>query len=171
VRPGQRAARLLLGATALLALSTGCGHASIPAASNQSASNQSASTSTASPPAARTAGTPAAGTTVTGTPVAAGGSSAFCALAREKGAADLLNLRDGSAPGGGLDKVLANLDVLTAAAPAEIKGDYTRLDQLEHALLGRRRDPQQLARVDGPDTVASLQRIQRYLASHCGIGQ
>jgi hypothetical protein len=160
VRPGQRAARLLLGATVLLALSTGCGHASIPAVSNQSAR-----TSTASPPAAGTAGT-------AGTPAAAdGGSSAFCALAREKGAADLLNLRDGSAPGGGLDKVLANLDVLTAAAPAEIKGDYTRLDQLEHALLGRRRDPQQLARVDSPDTVASLQRIQRYLASHCGIGQ
>jgi hypothetical protein len=162
VRPGQRAARLLLGAAALLALSTGCGHASIPAVSNQSAS-----TSTASPPAAGTAGTPAVGT-----PAAAdGGSSAFCALAREKGAADLLNLRDGSAPGGGLDKVLANLDVLTAAAPAEIKGDYTRLDQLEHALLGRRRDPQQLARVDSPDTVASLRRIQRYLASHCGIGE
>ncbi len=142
MRPAQRAARLLLGAAALLALSTGCGHAS----------------------------TPAAGTTVTGTPAAAGGDSgAFCALAREKGAADLLNLRDSSAQGGGLDKVLANLDELTAAAPAVIKSDYVRLDQLEHALLGGQPDPQQLARVESPDTVASLQRIQRYLASHCEI--
>jgi ABC-type amino acid transport substrate-binding protein len=169
VRPGRRAARLLLGTAALLALSTGCGHASTPAASTSAAGTTGAGTTGAGTTAASP---PAAGTTVTGTPAAAGGDSdAFCALAREKGAADLLNLRDGSAPGGGLDKVLANLDVLTAAAPAEIKGDYTRLDQLEHALLGRRRDPQQLARVDSPDTVASLQRIQRYLAGHCGIGQ
>jgi hypothetical protein len=159
VRPGQRATRLLLGTAALLALSTGCGHVSTPAASTSGAG-----TTAASPP--------AAGTTVTGTPVAAGGDSdAFCALAREKGAADLLNLRDSSAQGGGLDKVLANLDELTAAAPALIKGDYVRLDQLEHALLGGQPDPQQLARVESPDTVASLQRIQRYLADHCGIGE
>jgi hypothetical protein len=139
VRPGRRAARLLRGAAALLTLGTGCGHASIPAASAPAAAD--------------------------------GDSGAFCALAREKGAADLLNLRDSSAQGGGLDKVLANLDELTAAAPTVIKGDYVRLDQLEHALLDRRRDPQQLARVESPDTVASLQRIQRYLAGHCGIGQ
>jgi hypothetical protein len=167
VRPGQRAARLLLGAAALLALSTGCGHASTSAAGTPGTSTPGTST-----PGARTtaAGTTAASSPVSSTPVAVGDdSSAFCALAREKGAADLLNLRDGSAPGGGLDKVLANLDVLTAAAPAEIKADYTRLDELEHALLGRRRDPQELARVDSPDTIASLQRIQRYLASHCGI--
>ena len=37
------------------------------------------------------------------------------------------------------------------------------------ALLGGQPDPQQLARVESPDTVASLQRIQRYLASHCEI--
>jgi hypothetical protein len=162
VRPGQRAARLLLGAAALLALSTGCGHASTSAAGTPGTSTPGARTTAA--------GTTAASSPVSSTPVAVGDdSSAFCALAREKGAADLLTLRDGSAPGGGLDKVLANLDVLTAAAPAEIKADYTRLDELEHALLGRRRDPQQLARVDNPDTIASLQRIQRYLASHCGI--
>jgi hypothetical protein len=144
VRPGRRAAWLLLGAAALLTLGTGCGHASTPAAS----------------------------TTAVTTPAAAGGDSgAFCALAREKGAADLLNLRDNSAQGGGLDKVLANLDELAAAAPAAITGDYVRLDQLEHALLGGQPDPQQLARVESPDTVASLRRIQRYLAGHCGIGR
>jgi hypothetical protein len=147
VRPARRAARLLLGAAALLTLGTGCGHAGTPAASSPAASFPAAST-------------PAA---------VGGGSGAFCALAREKGAADLLNLRDSSAQGGGLDRVLANLDELTAAAPAAIKGDYVRLDQLEHALLGGQPDPQQLARVESPDTVASLQRIQRYLASQCGM--
>lgn len=101
---------------------------------------------------------------------AAGDAHAFCALARAKGAADLVNLRDSSAQGGGLAKVVANLDQLTAAAPAAIKGDYTRLDGLEHALLGGQPDPHQLARLDSPDTVASLQRIQHYLASQCGIG-
>jgi hypothetical protein len=162
VRAGQRAARLLLGAAALLALSTGCGHASTPAASTPAASTPIAGTTAASPP--------AAGTTVTGAPAAAGGDSdAFCALARAKGAADLLILRDSSTQGGGLNKVLANLNELTAAAPAVIKGDFVRLDQLERALLGARRDPQQLARVESPDTVASLQRIQRYLATQCGI--
>jgi hypothetical protein len=149
VRPGHRAWRLLLGAATLAAIGTGCGHASTTAVS-----------------------TTATGTTATGTTTAsAPAASAFCALARAKGAADLLNLRDSSAQGGGLDKVLANLDELTAAAPAAIKGDYTRLDRLEHALLGGQPDPQQLARLDSPDTVASLQRIQRYLADNCGIGR
>jgi hypothetical protein len=162
-------ARLLLAAAALVATGAGCGHASIAATSTTTSSTAATSTAAAGAPAsaapaasARAASGPAA--------AAAGDSRAFCALARVKGAADLLNLRDSSAQGGGLDKVLANLDQLTAAAPAVIKGDYTRLDRLEHALLGGQPDPQQLARLESPDTVASLQRIQRYLAVHCRIG-
>jgi hypothetical protein len=147
-------ARLLLAAAALVATGAGCGHASIAATSTTTSSTAATSTAAAGAPAS----------------AAAGDSRAFCALARVKGAADLLNLRDSSAQGGGLDKVLANLDQLTAAAPAVIKGDYTRLDRLEHALLGGQPDPQQLARLESPDTVASLQRIQRYLAVHCRIG-
>jgi hypothetical protein len=149
MKPGHRAVPPLLLAAALLPLGTGCGHASARLVGGAVASSPRVTAAAAADDS---------------------GTRAFCALARDKGAADLLNLRDNPAAGRGLDKVLANLDELTAAAPTAIKGDYTRLDQLEHALLGGQPGRRQLARLDSPDTAASLRRIQRYLVGHCGIG-
>jgi hypothetical protein len=97
------------------------------------------------------------------------GRNAFCALAHAKGAADLVTIKDQSAAGGGRRQILARLDALTSAAPPGIRPDFTRLDHLEHTLLGGGPpDPHTLGQVEDPHTITSLQHIERYLAG-CGI--
>jgi len=99
-----------------------------------------------------------------------GDPSAFCALAKEKGAENLVKIQDQSAAGGDTRDILANLDAITAAAPSDIKPDFTRLDTLEHAILGGKPDQKTIAQAESPDTIASLQRISAYLSDKCGIG-
>jgi hypothetical protein len=94
----------------------------------------------------------------------------FCMRARAAGAANLVTIQDQPATDSASHKILARLDSLTAAAPPEIKPDFAKLDRLEHALLGGGQpDPQMLAQVEDPDTIAGLQRIEHYLTTNCGI--
>jgi hypothetical protein len=143
---------------AAIALITGC-QASSPAAP-QSSTGHSASSAAAGPADSSSQKAPPAGA----------GQTAFCMRARTAGAANLLTIQDQSAAGRASHKILARLDSLTAAAPPEIKPDFTKLDRLEHALLSSGQpDPQMLAQIEDPDTIASLQRIQHYLTTSCGI--
>lgn len=147
---------LLAAAIAATAAMTGCGTGG-PAAPQPSASGPASSA--------------AAGPTAAAGPAAASGASrgAFCALARKNGAASLVTIKDQSAAGGAGRQILARLDALTQAAPPGIRPDFTRLDHLEHALLGGGpAGPQALAQAEDPRTVTSLQHIEGYLAD-CGI--
>jgi hypothetical protein len=139
---------------ATLALATGCQPGNDAAAPPAAASGAGNDTSAPSPG--------------DGAPPA-GDPDAFCALAKEKGAENLVKIQDQSAAGGDSRDVLANLDAITAAAPSDIKPDFTRLDTLEHALLGGKPDQKTIAQAESPDTIASLQRIAAYLSDKCGI--
>jgi len=148
--------RPILVLVATLTLAAGCQPGNDTAAPQAATSAAGAGNGASAPP-------PGNG----GTPD--GDSSAFCALAKEKGAENLVRIQDQSAAGGDTRDILANLDAITAAAPPDIKPDFTRLDTLEHAILGGKPDQKTLAQAESPDTIASLQRISAYLSDKCGI--
>jgi hypothetical protein len=142
---------------AAIALIAGC-QAGSPAAP-QSSTGPSASSAAAGP---------AVGSSQKAAPAGAD-QAAFCMQARAVGAANLVTIQDRPAAGSDSRRILARLDALTATAPPAIGPDFAKLDRLEHALLGGQLDPQMLAQVEDPDTIASLQRIEHYLTTNCGI--
>jgi hypothetical protein len=146
---------LLAAATALI---TGCQATSPPAPQPS-----------ASPPASPAAAAPAASPSHKAAPAGAD-QVTFCTRARATGAANLVTIQDQPAAGSNSRKILARLDSLTATAPPQITPDFTKLDRLEHALLGGGQpDPQTLTHAADPGTIASLQRIEHYLTTNCGI--
>jgi hypothetical protein len=97
--------------------------------------------------------------------------AAFCALAKQTGMKNL-NVFDGnSTTEEQAHQVLANIDALTAAAPAVIKADFQRFDKLEHALFdaGGTPDVSVMQEAGGAEVRDALQHIVDYLKNQCGI--
>ncbi|ADP81551.1 hypothetical protein FraEuI1c_3544 [Pseudofrankia inefficax] len=120
---------------------------------------------------ARPASAPAASGSPARTGTSADADTAFCALARAKGAANL-NVFDGDSTTPEQERqVLANIDDLTTAAPAVIHPDFVRFDAFEHALLAENGtpDPALSQEAGGQELRDSLQNISDYLGQHCGI--
>ena len=105
---------------------------------------------------------------------AAGNADAvqFCALAKEKGAANLQVFDAQSSTPEQAHQVLVNIDDLTAAAPAEIHADFVRFDTFEHKLFdaGGNASGALAQEAGGQELRDALTRIAAYLHEHCGIG-
>lgn len=96
--------------------------------------------------------------------------ASFCALAKAKGAKDLLAL-DSDDPDD-IQTVLDNLDAIDAAAPPSIKPDFDALDKVEHAMFDSGTpDAATLQQLQGGDFEQNLQHIHAYLAGTCHIGE
>jgi hypothetical protein len=97
-----------------------------------------------------------------------GGGSTFCSLVHKVG---LDNLGLTEAAGNSLDakKLLAGIDALDTAAPADIKHDFDVYDKFEHVLLdpGTASDPADLSSSGPP---IALEHVAEYLADNCSIG-
>jgi hypothetical protein len=102
------------------------------------------------------------------TAVPAGGSSRFCYLVHKVGL-DNLSLTETAGTSLNATKLLAGVDELDAAAPAEIKHDFHIYDKFEHALL----DP---GSPSGPNDLGSsgpplaLEHVAEYLSHNCAVG-
>jgi hypothetical protein len=97
--------------------------------------------------------------------------ASFCALAKAKAPA-YLNVFDGSSSTPAERRAaVADVDALTAAAPAALHDDFERWDKLEHALLDAGDNPSDaiVQQAGGPEIRDSLQRIAAYLKDTCGI--
>jgi hypothetical protein len=97
--------------------------------------------------------------------------AAFCALAKTKAPA-YLNVFDGdSSTPAERRAAVANIDALTAAAPAALHEDFVRWDKLEHALLDEGNTPSEdvIQQAGSTEVRDSLLRIATYLKQTCGI--
>jgi hypothetical protein len=122
-------------------------------------------------PTSTTRPAPAASGSPARTGTSADADTAFCALARAKGAANL-NVFDGDSTTPEQERqVLANIDDLTTAAPAAIHPDFVRFDTVEHALLAENGtpDPALSQEAGGQELRDSLQNISDYLGQRCDI--
>ena len=101
----------------------------------------------------------------------AGGADSFCKLAKDKGAANLGLLDSDDITPEQQRQVVANYDEVTAAAPADIKDDFVRVDKFEHDLLdaGGTMTGQLSQEASGPQLHDSLTKVAAYLDQHCGI--
>jgi len=101
--------------------------------------------------------------------VPGGGRSRFCALVHKVGLDDV-GLTETPTTGADATKLLAGVDELDAAAPAEIKSDFDVFDKFEHALLdaGTAPDPSDLGS-GGP--ALALSHVAEYLTENCGVGR
>lgn len=162
----RRVSALVVGVAGAVALTAGCSSTSVgkplpavkPASSTAPSSVGQSSTpsSVASGlPSSLPSGLPSA--LPSSLPVGGGSSDPFC---KELTNGDLSGL--GSASASNLNGVLAKWDRLTAAAPAQIKGDAQAIDDYLHSVVSGTPD---VAKAQAIGVAA--QHIELWITSHC----